>query len=50
MSDTTKRPTGKLSSIRDWPDDEDYSDIEVMEVVDTVPFSYALLASANPSG
>ena len=50
MADATKRPTGKLSSIRDWPDDEDDSDIEVMEAVDAVPLSYAFPASANPGG
>ena len=50
MADATKRPTGKLSSIRDWPDDEDDSDVEVMEAFDAVPLSYAFLTSANPGG
>ena len=50
MSDATKRPTGKLSSIRDWPDDEDDSDIDVIEPVEAVPLSFAFLESANPGG
>ena len=50
MADATKRPTGKLSSIRDWPDDEDDLDVEVMEAFDAVPLSYAFPASANPGG
>ena len=50
MADATKRPTGKLSSIRDWPDNEDDSDVEVMEAFDVVPLSYAFPASANPGG
>ena len=50
MADATKRPTGKLSSIRDWLDDEDDSDVEVMEAFDAVPLSYAFPALANPGG
>ena len=50
MMDATKRPTSKLSSIRDWPDDEDDSDVEVMEAFDAIPLSYAFPASANPGG
>ena len=50
MTDARKRPTGKPSSIRDWPDDEDDSVVEVIEPVDVVPLSYDFPASANPSG
>ena len=49
MADATKRHIGKFFSIRDWPDDEDDSDVEVMEAFDALPISYAFLASANPA-
>ena len=50
MTDATKRPSGKFSSLRDWPDDEDDSDIDVIEPVEAVPLSFAFPASANPGG
>ena len=50
MTDATKRPNGKFSSLRDWPDDEDDSDIDVIEPVEAVPLSFAFPASANPGG
>ena len=50
MTDATKRPSGKFSSLRDWPDDEDDSDVDVIEPIEAVPLSFAFLASANPGG
>ena len=50
MTDATKRPSGKFSSLRDWPDDEDDSDVDVIEPVEAVPLSFAFPASANPGG
>ena len=50
MTDATKRLSGKFSSLRDWPDDEDDSDVDVIEPVEAVPLSFAFLASANPDG
>ena len=48
--EVTKRPSGNFFSLRNWPVDEDDSDIEVMEVFDPMPISYVFLASANPAG
>ena len=50
MADATKRHTDKLSSIRDWPDDEDDSDIEVMEAFDVVPFFMLFRHQLTPVG